>query len=454
MTMPAPFAPGDDRRVQRYARRTVYPHSAYYQQVLGAGAVDVARIPPTDLADVRDPGALVLRPNLQSILRAGPGPLAARAVIAKIGGGMHRFNHRVVEDRFKPIHWVVGGGVPIGYSATDLQRLAARGEAWLGRAGVGRRDVVLSVLDPGPSVAHWQLVLGCRRARISAMHLDPSTDPEWAERLAPSVLAGEPRDLVALLARAREAGHTLANLRTVLAVGDPLDLEARASLRALAPGAAVVGAWAPPGVRALWTECRTATDGAAVIGYHAWDDDVLEVGPGRELLWTGVGWRGSALLRLRTHVAVTVDRGPCPACGRRPARIIPHIAVAADSGAPDHTGVAEMSVAAAPETWSPAQVLDGEAEVAAWQVELRSVDGRPEMIVLVAPAPGAAVVPLVRRLDRHLHATQFVVLAPEEVSARIGAAGGQVIDGAADLSPQVGAAGPPPRAGLPADVIR
>src|SRR5665213_1038176 len=197
-----------DRKVAHYVRRTVYPYSAHYRKVLdGVGiggrlrTVDqFGRIPPTDLREVTDPGALVLRPDLRAIVREGHRPFAARAVAAKAVGGMHIFNERVVEQHFKPVHWVIGDGVPLGYSSSDLQRLASRGQRWLERAGVERQDVVLSLLHPGPSVAHWQLVLGCRRARISAIHLDPAVDPEWADRLAPSVLAGDPQQLVATLA--------------------------------------------------------------------------------------------------------------------------------------------------------------------------------------------------------------------------------------------------------------
>lgn len=396
MTVTAATAPGDDRRVLRYAQRTVRPYSAHYRAVLPEGSFrDLSGIPPTELADIEDPASLVLRPDLRTITRGRDRWFAARAVAAKASGGFHRFNARVVEDRFKPIHWVVDGGVPLGYSATDLQRLAGRGQAWLERAGVRTHDVVVSLLPPGPTVAYWQLVLGCRRARITSLHVDPALDPAWAERLAPSVLAGEPHQLTALLAAAHRSGRALPNLRTVLSVGEPLGPEVRAELRAYAPGAVLVAAWAPSGVRSLWSECRAAAERSAVTGYHAWNDDVLEVGPDNELWWTGVGWRGSAVLRLRTHQAVAIDRTPCPACGEGPARIFPAVA---DS--------------------SPEAALDADAEVAAWQTEYRTVGGARELIVTLAPTWGAAVVPLVRRLDQRVRATQFVVLGVDEVEHR------------------------------------
>ena len=103
-----------DRRIRRYVRRTVYPYSAHYHAVLDAsgvgsrvrGRADLARVPPTDLALLGDPGSLVLRPDLGRILRHGQPGLAAWGATARVTGGMHRFS-RHVERRFKPILWVL-----------------------------------------------------------------------------------------------------------------------------------------------------------------------------------------------------------------------------------------------------------------------------------------------------------------------------------------------------------
>ncbi len=436
---------------------------------------DLGRMPPTDLADVAEPGQLVLRPDLATIVRRGQRSLAARAVAAKLLGGMHGFNRTVVERRFKPVQWVLGDGVPIGYSATDLERLARLGEAWLEHAGVRRQDVVVSLLVPGPSVAHHQLVLGSRRMGASAIHLGPSTPVGLVERLVPSVLAGTPYELGSLLGEARRSGCRLAELRTVVAVGEPLGTSQRAELESLAEGAAVVSAWAPPGVRALWSECREGTERHSATGYHVWDGDVLEVveGGGRcatsgELLWTGLGWRGSAVLRLRTWTSVTVEREPCPACGRREARVIPlaplprtttqptvpvpvpssapaqHPASLADApNIPTPLAGPAMPASGAPLVAPEGQrvdivpgvgpaLLDGEPKIAAWQVQYRLVAGHRETIVILAPALGAALVPLIHRLDRHLHATQFVVLGADELASRVNVEGRVVEEGPYD----------------------
>ena len=457
-----------ERGLGRYIRHTIYPYSAHYRTVLDAtglgrrvrSVADLAPVPPTDLAALPDPGALVLRPDVHKMLRHGGPAMASWTATARVTGGMRRLS-RHMERRFKPVQWVVAEGVPLGYSADDLDRLAARGAAWLKRAGVTPSDVVLSLLPAGPTVAHWQLVLGCQRAGVSAIHLGPAADPALVERLVPSVVVGDPAHLHDVLAAVGHDGGQLAWLRTVLAVGDPLGVERRSRLRERAGGVPVVAAWAPPGVRAIWSECRAGADGPAPTGYHAWPEDLLEVAGGGteaapgELLWTGVGWGGSALLRLRTFAIASTIVGACPACGESGPLVLPHAPVARAAGAapegaaddapvpppaavvaapavstregtvatldPPVTAVSGVAPVAAPLE----EVFGADPDVAEWQVERRTVEGRDELIVTLAPVWGAAVVPLIRRLDRHLHATQFVVLSADEVAARVEASGGE-----------------------------
>src|SRR5579883_2119324 len=120
-----------DRAVARYVGRTVYPYSGYYRSVLDAAGVgarvrgrsELARVPPTDLRLIPDPGALVLRPDLGRVVRHGRRALATWAVVARVAGGMPAFS-RYVERHFKPVLWVLADDVPIGYAAEDATRLA------------------------------------------------------------------------------------------------------------------------------------------------------------------------------------------------------------------------------------------------------------------------------------------------------------------------------------------
>lgn len=399
-----------DRALARYLGRVVRPFSDAYGILLSARPVrtrdDLSRWPLSSLDDVADAGALVLRPNAARLRASGELTLIVRLLWSQLWRRRHAFNRRVLEPRFKPIHWHYDRAVPIGYSAKDLDRLGEIGRVSLELAGVGPYDVLVGVVAPGPRLTFWQLVLGTRRAGLSALFLEPTADPEEVASLAPNVLAGRSGDLLRLLEAAQKRGIELRDLHTLIAVGEPPSAATRRRLTALAGGssgrAAVVSMWAPPGVRALWTECRAGD------GFHTWPGaELLElvdplseapVSPGSdgEIVWTPIGWHGTVLLRLRTGVFGGLDESPCLACGRNGPR-----------------------VQLAPGLPPFARLLDDHPQVGAWQAELRTVDGSEELIVFLAVDHPGHPGPLLRELDRQLSVTQFVVMDRDALDQRL-----------------------------------
>jgi hypothetical protein len=264
------------------------------------------------------------------------------------------------------------------------------------------------VLPPGPNLAYWELVLGSRQAGVSALHMLPSTTVDQLAAARPNVVAGRPTELVRLLEAARPVERNLEGLKTILVAGARLDEATRRHLVNLVDGrASIVAAWAPPGVRALWCQCREGE------GLHtAPDAEILEVidplsgvpvadGNDGELAWTALDWKGTVFLRLRTGVYGSLDENPCPACGRTTPRLIP-------------TATAEPSFV---------RVLDGHPKVQGWQAELRTVEGKEELIVYISLEPNGRPGRLLRELDRHLTVTQFVVMDRRRLDARLSSHG-------------------------------
>jgi hypothetical protein len=232
------------------------------------------------------------------------------------------------------------------------------------------------------------------------------------------VLAGRAEDVIAL---ARYAGSqtspALAAVHTVLVTGALLDDDSRSTiLRLFGHDVAVLGAWAPDGVRALWAECR---DGE---GYHTWpaaeivdvvDPATLEpvpAGEQGELVWTALGWAGTVVIRLRTGVRAVLDESQCRACGRTTPRVIPVKSVA-----------------------NFASVLDTHPGVAAWQGELDRRNGDDELVVFFTPSRPGHPGRLIRDLDARLQSTkapaQFVVLTADAMERRLFANGNnRVVD--------------------------
>jgi phenylacetate-coenzyme A ligase PaaK-like adenylate-forming protein len=406
-----------DRALRRYVAQDVYPYSPYYQVRFGEAGVgqrgvkardELDQVPLTTFDDIVNPASVVLRPDEQNIQQYARIGLVARVFWAKLWRREWAVNQRLIDPVYKPLHWHVDDGFPIGSSAEDVERLAELGRRWLELAGVARYDVLVSVLPPGPNLAYWELVLGSRQAGVSALHMDPSTTVEQLAAARPNVVAGRPTDLVRLLEAARPVEANLDGLRTVLVAGARLDEGTRRHLATLVEGrASIVAAWAPPGVRSLWCQCREGE------GLHtAPDAELLEVidplsgvpvadGNDGEVAWTALDWKGTVFLRLRTGVYGSVDDSACPACGRTTPRLIP-------------TSTAEPSFA---------RVLDSHPKVQGWQAELRTVDGQEELIVYISLEPNGRPGRLLRELDRHLTVTQFVVLDRRRLDARLSSHG-------------------------------
>lgn len=399
-TDPAGDAPSRrDRRLSRYLRRDVGAYSAFWRAPVEG---DFERIPPRRFGDLAAHAPnLVLRPDVASIYRAGPRRLAVRTAWSRLWGRQRVVNDKLLVPYYKPVLWVLHDGVPIGYSESDVDRLARIGARWLADAGVRPDDVVANFLPSGPNLAWWQTVVGCRRARLSAVHLGANPDPATVVDLRPTVLVGRPMDLLRLLAVAYDIQP-----RIVLAVGRPMDKGLRSRLAAAATGAPVLSAWAPPGVRAMWTECS----GAADRGLHTWPaSELLQLvdpltgmsapaGAGGEVVWTPLGWHGTVMLRLRTGVFGTIEDGVCPTCGRNAPRL--HVA-----GSTPHFF----------------DILDRHPDVTGWQAELRTVGGTEELIVFISTSRADRLEPMLRELDTSLSVTQFVVLAEADLDRRIAA---------------------------------
>ena len=419
---PARIRSEQDRDLARYLQRQVLAYSAHYRPILERVARDqpikrrgdLRHLPLTTFGDVGDGRDIVLRPDYDTISRYGGLELSARLMWSRALGRVEHLGRTVIDPAYKPVHWLLEDGVPLGLSVADLDRLSEIGRRWLETAGLVPSDVVVSILPPGPYLPFWELALAARRAGLSSVFLEPSADAAAIGALRPTVLAGAPTDLMRLLqeAEGRGAAEGLAGLRTILAAGEPLDDETRSQLRRLAGSGevAVVNAWAPLGVRSLWVECRGNE------GLHTSPSaEVLEVVDG-EVVWTALGWTGSVLLRLRTGVHGTVDERPCPACGRTSPRV----------------RVGSVEEAAVP-VYEPAhgfaRVLEDHPGVEVWQAELRSVDGRDELIVFLSPRGDGHPGPVLRELVEHMDVTQFVILSRDDLDRRLDAFDGvQVVD--------------------------
>jgi hypothetical protein len=333
---PAIWRSAQDRALARYVQRELYPYSPSVRARLDAarlgprgitGRASLSRLPAVAFDQLGPPADLVLRPDEDTIRRFGEPALAWRVRWARLLNRPRRANRELLDPVYKPVHWHLDDGLPVASSVEDIDRLAEHGRQWLELAGLGPYDTLVGLLPPGPNLAFWQLTLGCREGGLSALHVPPVPEAADVEGWGPSVLAGRPADLLALLEAARAQRRSLAGLHTLLAVGQVLSSDDKARLVEASGRSdlAVVAAWAPRGARALWSECRGGP------AFHTWPDaEVVEVvntagqpvvrGEG-DLVWTALGWKGTALVRVETGERGALDDGRCPRCQRTTPRL-------------------------------------------------------------------------------------------------------------------------------------
>src|ERR1700756_4891089 len=135
------------RALRSYLAQHVYPYSPYYQVRFDEAGVgqrgvrsfdDLAQVPLTVFDDIVNPASVVLRPDEQSIQQFARIGLVARVFWAKLWRREWVVNQRLIDPVYKPLHWHVDDGFPVGSSAEDVERLAELGRGWLQPGGGGR----------------------------------------------------------------------------------------------------------------------------------------------------------------------------------------------------------------------------------------------------------------------------------------------------------------------------
>lgn len=320
-----------------YLNHDVYPYSQYYRELIDNAGIDpltvrevadFAQLPPTTLATVQSqPWKFVLRPDEDTIAQFGDRRLLRQAVWARVRGKGGEFNREVIDPSYKPVQWVLAGGLPIGSSQQDVDRLADTGERALAVAGLTRDDVLLNLTTPDPNLAYVQISCGALHSGISSLSLSTEFNPDLISAAAPSVVAGPARVVYEVLSQMAAARRPLPELRRVIVLGTVLGNDARSTLANLAYSVShnqveVLAMWSPKGARALWAECDARS------GFHTYPDlewvASLPGGPkASALMWTSLAWHGTALMWLETGLYAHIEEQDCPNCGRSVPRVFP-----------------------------------------------------------------------------------------------------------------------------------
>jgi hypothetical protein len=298
----------------------LYPHNYAARVRMDAAQIpggraralaDLKAIDPVGLDEIEDDGDYVLRPTRTSLLHAGTPYMRARTLWGSTWGRWGAYL-RAIEPLYRPVHYFGADTKPVGASAADLVRLAGLGAEWLRALGVTHADTVALAGGASGGLEAWELSGGTRRAGVS---LAVVAEPDAAARHDATVLAGTEDAVLRAL-----GGGTWPGLRIVLVLARRADdVAKRLAELGATDSVTLARAWAAPGTRSVWYECR----GGAECGWHTTPTaELVEVDEHDEVVWTGIGWRGTVHLRLRTDVrAERVEAAPCPACGHTGERV-------------------------------------------------------------------------------------------------------------------------------------
>ncbi|MHB8340679.1 MAG: phenylacetate--CoA ligase family protein [Mycobacteriales bacterium] len=388
-----------DSEVRRQVLSAIAPFSPFWRTQFPAagirpatikGAADLRRIPAVgerELCPDGDPAGaarLVLQVDEAGYAAHAAGPDYREALLLRVA--RPAAYRRQVEAATRPVSYHLGGlglRFPIASTRGDLDLMARAGARAWAVLGLTAADLLVSVQSTGTSLEATALAYAALGAGAPAVHGGLDVAREVLRYLPATVLA------VPDAATLDALEVDLRAITTVLVTRDSSGVAARV------PQATVLRLWGPPDGRVVYAQCRAAGPAG---GFHTYPDlEVLDIvdpatgedcKEGGELVVTQLGFRGSALLRWRTGTVLpaSLERGPCPGCGRSvprlPSGLVPGAAVprlALRGGQP--VPVDLRAVAGA---------LAGRSDLAGWLVDVcrSGRDGSPQLILRLRPPPG------------------------------------------------------------------
>jgi hypothetical protein len=374
----------------------------------------LTRLVPARARDLLDdaPGGAgaVLRPDEQQVKAYG-----STAVLTSVLRGIRQHGadgkREALLREFQPLQLHRAGELLVASTRSDLDRMHRAGARAAAVLGLDDRDVVLSAVPSGPTLASSGTFHLAAGASLPALHawgaaggtaVEGSPEPVHAglaevvdlARLHPAtVVLVRPEDAVDLASGLADDRVDLRSLRRIVTVGPPPDDESRAAIAgAFATAGASVdvrAVWGPAAGRVLWAEC------AAGSGLHTYPDlehlELVDPFTGQpthddgDLTLTTIGWHGTVLLRFQTGAWVDpLETGPCPSCKRTVPRLVGlpvpdawDLAVTGDAGRPVTVDLRGVAV-----------VLSTLPGVGAWRCELLGPTGRVHSDRLVLEVAG------------------------------------------------------------------
>ncbi len=303
-----------------------------------------ADIAPTP-TDPRRPFKLVLQPP-----EASPDKESLRERWQKLVLGEEKSKQRELYE-YNPshVHFTTGRTAqptPIFYTPYDLELTRECGRRMTEVIGMSGENTLVNAFPFAPHLAFWMTYFAAEAVGAAAVHtgggkvFGSGKILEAIEGFQADCLAGTPAYCYHLIRQAVVDRHDLSSLKTLILGGDRapegMRVKMQDLLRHLGTGnVRIFGSYALTEGRVAWMECREAVEKGESSGYHLYPDrEYIEIidpesgepvkeGEEGEIVYTSLGWRGSALIRYRTGDLVKegITYEPCPYCRRAVPRL-------------------------------------------------------------------------------------------------------------------------------------
>lgn len=346
-----------NRRVRFLARHLLGYHP-FYRRILKeekinvndiAAVTDLQQIPFTTKLDLlptknepSKPTDFIFQPNTKLVRHFYPKWPLLRLLVRQVLGGENLTTE--LEHEFKPIHIHFTTGrstdqIPFFYTDRDLRQLCEVGRRIFDIIGATDNDIVVNAFPFAPHLAFWLTYNTLRDTGLLSLHtgggkiLGTDKTIDAIEKLRATILIIIPGFGYHLLREAALQKRDLSSLRIVLFGGERVSPGLRDKVREYlhqmgAKKVKILSSYALTESKVAWVQCHEDS------GYHLYPDleriDLVDEqgkpvpeGTRGEVVYTGLNWRGSSVVRYRTGdwCQGLYEAEPCKYCGRTVPRL-------------------------------------------------------------------------------------------------------------------------------------
>ncbi len=257
------------------------------------------------------------------------------------------FSKKLKDDlifEFKPVdaHFTAGRSapsIPVFYTQYDLIHMEEAAMRMMRYLKMPHTVRIVNLYPSSPQLPFWYTVYATKHLGIFCLQtgkiLNTKRILDNIERMQAEVLVGMPSYIYYLISKAVEEKRKLSGIQLLILSGEGMTIKYINKIKHLlslcdADNVSVYTTYGFAEGKVLWTQCHEDS------GYHLYPDmEIIEIidesgnrvpdGQSGEIVYTGIGFRGTAFLRYKTGDIGRMQVGACQYCGAKTPLLEPAI---------------------------------------------------------------------------------------------------------------------------------